>query len=186
MYNKGIPFYYLTAPCSYYYTLLLLYPGARISRYWYLHLIPFVFGLIDIIPYTLASAQEKAQLLALVVSDIKMGFRHSYGYIEQKWHYILRFGLSAVYLVAQWRLLYIYDPRENSRFQVRWPLAISFAVIYSLQILLQGTLVMTVLSNELQGTFLLRDINQVIWISLFFLLLTLWFCWSAWRRVRLK
>jgi uncharacterized RDD family membrane protein YckC len=79
-------------------------------------------------------------------------------------------------------MLFVYEARESNKTQALVPIAVSFAVVYSLQIFLQGILVITVLSNELQGTFLLRDINQVIWISVFFLFLCLWFFWSGWRR----
>ncbi|GGH30831.1 hypothetical protein FAZ19_22255 [Sphingobacterium alkalisoli] len=178
LYNKGIPIYYLIAPCTYYYTLLKLYPKARISRLWYLHLLPFAFGLIDIMPYAVASTEEKVALLELVTTDLQMGFKHSYGFIDQKWHYIVKFLLAFVYLMAQWRLIYIFEPSETHDAAQKRSV-IGFSGMYSLHLFLQGSMILNVLFNQLQGSFILRDINQIVWVSLFFMFFSVWVFYSA-------
>ncbi|MBE8719300.1 hypothetical protein [Sphingobacterium pedocola] len=174
-YNKGIPFYYLVAPCAYFYTLLKLYPGTKISRYWYLHLLPAVGGLIDILPYAFASLEEKNALLQHVVTDMQMGFKHSYGYIDQKWHYVIKFVLAFIYVMAQWRLIYLFEANESRVPAERVRLVVHFSIAYSLHYVLQGSMVLNVLFNQLQGSFILRDISQIVWVSLFFMLFSLWF-----------
>ncbi len=174
LYNKGIPLYYLIAPCAYYYTLFTLSPGAKISKYWAVHLLPFAFGVVDVIPYALASREEQVALLEIVVVDLQMGFKHSYGFIDQKWHYLVKFALAFVYLMAQWRLFYLFDPRESRIGASARYSAVIFSILYSLHLLLQSGLIVTILFNEMQGSFILKNTSQLVWVSLFFLLFSIW------------
>src|SRR5690606_34354642 len=59
LYNKGIPLYYLIAPCTYFFVWLKLQRRRKLARYWYPHLLPLVFGLIDIMPFAPPSAADK-------------------------------------------------------------------------------------------------------------------------------
>lgn len=174
LYNKGIPLYYLIAPCAYYYTLFTLYPSAKISKYWAVHLLPFAFGVVDVIPYVLASREEQVALLEIVVADLQMGFKHSYGFIDQKWHYLVKFMLAFVYMMAQWRLFYLFDPRESRIGAGARYSAITFSIMYSLHLLLQSGLIASILVNEMQGSFILKNTGQLVWVSLFFLLFSIW------------
>lgn len=176
LYNKGIPLYYLIAPCSYFYVWLKLHPVAKMPRSWLLHAIPFVFGLIDIIPYMLISTEEKKTFLADLVQHISLGFEHNYGFIDQKWHYLLKLTLAIFYLLAQWRLLFMADAtshhyRSGQRFSLY-----GYTLLFSLFILFQWGMVFNVLFNRKQAAYILADFDQLFWISLLYLLFSVWLC----------
>src|SRR5690606_13798465 len=185
-YNKGIPLYYLIAPCAYFFVLFSLFPRIKWPRHMWLHLLPFVFGLIDAIPYALASIEEKRALLEQVVYDMQVGVRHPYGYIDQKWHYIAKFFMAFIYLIAQWRLLYLHDMELSpisvaSRRNVEY-----FSIIYSGQLLLQGGMVLSLLSNSTQTSFLMQDLDQLTTISFFYLMLSCWLLQYLFRNLMVK
>lgn len=176
LYNKGIPLYYLIAPCSYFYVRIKLYPVVNVPGYWLLHAIPFVFGLIDIIPYLLVSEVEKQAFLADLVEHINLGFEHSYGFIDQKWHYIFKLALAVLYMLAQWRLLFMADA-TSYRYTpgLRFSLY-SYTLIFSLFVLIQLGMIFNILFNRRQAAYILLDYNQLFWISLLYLLFSLWLC----------
>lgn len=181
LYNKGIPFYYLIAPCAYFFVLFSLFPRVRWSRYWWLHLIPFVLGAIDMIPYLVASAQEKKALLELIVYNMQMGVQHGYGYVDQKWHYIGKFLLAFIYLIAQWRLLYLHDDDLSPISVSAKRNIIGFNIVYSLQLLLQGGMVLSLLFNRTHSSFMMQDMDQLRWVSLVYLLFSCWLFQHACR-----
>lgn len=184
-YNKGIALYYLIAPCAYFFVLFSLFPRLKWPRYAWLHLLPFVFGLIDAIPYALASIEEKKALLELVVSDMQMGVRHEYGYIDQKWHYIAKFFMAFIYLIAQWRLIYLHDMELSSISVASRRNVVYFSIVYSGQLLLQGGMVLSLLFNSTQSSFLMQDMDQLTTISFFYLMLSGWLFQHAFRQKKL-
>jgi len=180
-YNKGIPLYYLIAPSMYFYVRIKTQQRYRQPRYWYLHLLPFVFGLIDIVPYALASAVEKQELMGRLVTNMRMGFEHGYGFIDQQWHYVIRLSLAFVYLLAQWRLLFMAELEEVSKSLLVSLYALT--IIYSLFIAVQVSMILNILFNRVQASYILKDAHQLIWVSGLYLLFSLWVCFGArfWR-----
>ncbi len=179
LYNKGIPLYYLIAPCLYFYVRIKLQKGYKLPRYWYLHLLPFVFGLIDIIPYALASANEKQALLERLVTNMRTGFEHEYGFINQQWHYVARLSMAFIYLLVQWRVLFMVDTDEGV---VSKRTLVSFyvlTVIYSLFIAVQVSMVLNILFNRIQASFILKDAHQLIWVGGLYVLFSFWACLGA-------
>lgn len=173
-YNKGIGLYYLIAPCAYFFTLFSLFPRLKWPRYAWLHLLPFVFGIIDAIPYAMASIEEKTALLEQIVHNMKMGVQHEYGYIDQQWHYIAKFFMAFIYVIAQWRLVYLHDMEFSSvSFAVRRNV-VYFSLVYSGQLLLQGGMVVSLLSNSMQSSFLMQNMDQLTTISFLYLILSCW------------
>lgn len=186
LYNKGIPLYYLTAPCLYFYVRLKLYPAQGLPRYWFLHLLPFFFGLIDILPYMLISYEEKQAFVLRLAQNPSLGFRHEYGFVNQQWHYVLKQLLSILYLMAQWRLLFMADATAHPyaprlRFMLYF-----YTLFFSLFTLLRLGMVLNILLNKPQAIYILQDLNQLCWISGFYLLFSIWICFSPytmrWRR----
>ncbi len=184
LYNKGIPMYYLVAPCAYFYVQLKLQQTHKLPRHWYLHLIPFIVGLIDIMPYAIASAAEKQALMARLVSNIRTGFEHEYGFINQQWHYVARLLLAFVYLLAQWRSLFMADT-EDGRISKRLLFSLyMLTIIYSLFVAVQVSMVLNILFNRIQASYILKDAHQLIWVSVLYLLFSIWVCFGA--RLRQK
>ncbi|WP_262245403.1 hypothetical protein [Parapedobacter soli] len=182
-YNKGIPLYYLIAPCMFFYVKLRLRQIHKLPRYWYLHLAPFVFGLVDIMPYALTSSAEKQALMVRLVTNIRTGFEHEYGFINQQWHYIIRLLLAFAYLLAQWRALFMADTEDGVISRRLLFSLYTLTIIYSLFIAIQVGMVMNILFNQLQASYILRDADQLIWIGGLYLLFSLWVCFGPrlWR-----
>lgn len=173
-YNKGIGLYYLIAPCAYFFVLFSLFPRLKWPRYAWLHLLPFVFGVIDAIPYAMASIEEKRALLEQVVYDMQLGVRHEYGYMEQKWHYIAKFFMAFIYVIAQWRLIYVHDMEFSSISVAVRRNIVYFSLVYSGQLLLQSGMVVSLLSNSTQSSFIMQNMDQLTTISFFYLILSCW------------
>ena len=105
LYNKGNPIYYLFAPCSYLYVRLSLSKNKRLQRYDWLHFIPAILGLIDIIPYMLKSAEEKQHIVNLIAQDPKWNFEYNYAFITHRTHNVIRGIQQIIYIVFQCHLL---------------------------------------------------------------------------------
>ena len=180
LYNKGIPLYYLLAPAAYFFTLYSLFPqGSLKPRLLWLHLLPFIFGLIDILPYAMASRPDKLQLIDAVIQDFRVSYTHSYGFIPQKWHYIIKTGLAFIYLTAQWRLVYLFDKNNSNVPGFYKPYVMSFTIFYTIHILMQSSVILSLMSNQLQANFILQDLNQMIWFSSYFFGFSLWMLFSS-------
>lgn len=176
LYNKGIPLYYLIAPCFYLYVRLKLYPTSKMPTSWLLHALPFFFGLIDTIPYILMSTAEKQAFLADLVQHVDLTFEHDYGFIHQQWHYILKLTLSLIYLLAQWRLLFMADATGHHYAPgLRFTLY-GFTLLCSLFTLMQISMVLNMVFNRQQAAYILLDFGQLFWISGLYLLFSIWLC----------
>lgn len=178
LYNKGIPLYYLIAPCIYFYVQIKLHPIRGLPRYWYLHLVPFLFGLVDIIPYAVASAAEKQALMERLARNMRTGFEHEYGFIHQQWHYVIRLLLAFIYLLSQWRLLFMADIGESGVSKRLLFSLYALTVIYSLFIAVQVSMVLNILFNRIQASYILKDTGQLIWVSVLYLLFSIWVCFG--------
>lgn len=182
IYNKGIPLYYLIAPCFYFYVKFRLKPNGPLTKYWPIHLIPFIFGLIDIIPYAMASLEEKKVLLQYLVNDISSGFKHSYGYVDQKLHYVVRFLLAAGYVIAQWQLLFITEDIDR---KIKKDIS-RFTKVYTILLLLQCSMVVAVVFNNIQESYILKSLDKLVWVGFCFMLFSIWFFCDTVTRVRSK
>jgi len=180
IYNKGIPFYYLVAPCFYFYVRLKLQPSAPWPKYWGLHFLPFFFGLIDVIPYALIPTEQKKEFLKMLVEDIPMGLKHSFGFVDQKLHYILRFSLAIAYAIGQWRMLYITEGiKKEVKNEVK-----RFNNIYTAYLLLQCSMVVAIIFNTVQEAYILKSLDKLIWVSFCYMLFSIWFIVDAVKKVR--
>lgn len=176
LYNKGIPLYYLSAPCLYFYVRLKLYPVPRIPIRWFIHTIPFFVAMVDIVPYMLISQAEMDQFLAEMTHNISMTVRHDFGFIDQEWHYFIKLTLALSYLLAQWRLLlladamdYPYKPRQRINLY-------SFTILFTLFNLIQLAMVLNLLFNPNQVNYILKDYDRLFWGSMIYLLFSIWLC----------
>ncbi len=176
LYNKGIPLYYLIAPCLYLYVRYRLHPPKRLPARIYLHAFPFAFGVVDILPYAFASSVEKEALMHRLVDNISTGFEHEYGFVPQHWHYIIKLSLAFVYLMLQWRTLFRLD-REEAGTPGRVVTELySFTSLYTLFLVLQVGMVFNIVFNRVQSTYILQDSAQLIWVSCAYLVFSAWIC----------
>jgi hypothetical protein len=182
LYNKGIPLYYLIGPCSYFYVRLKLYPVTKVPKYWWLHAIPFLFGLVDIVPYMFASLAEKQTLMERLVQDISLGFNHKYGFINQQWHYILKLILATIYLFGQWQLLFVADATAHPvGRRIRLSLY-GYTFVFSLFMLVKLGMLCNILFNRQQATYILLDLEKLLFVSLLYLFVGIWLCVNPYFR----
>ena len=156
----------------------------RIPRYWLLHALPFLFGLVDIIPYMLTSMSEKQAFMLKLTQNISLGFEHRYGFINQQWHYILKLTLAVIYLFAQWRLLFMADAMGHAYSRgMRFNLY-GYTLIFSLFTLLKVGMLFNILFNRQQASYILMDPGKLFWISVLYLLVGIWLCVEPYTRIR--
>ncbi len=141
LYNKGIPLYYLIAPCCYLYLRFSLYPGRKLIGRDIYHFLPALLAVVDILPYALATREEKLQLLDQISADVSKTYQHSLSLIPQQYHYIFRLIQAGVYIFLQWQLLARFPSwRERSLELRKW--LYHFTLLITLLNLLQA-LIMT-------------------------------------------
>lgn len=105
LFNKGLPFYYLIAPCFFLYIRGSLYPShATFKLNHLLHLIIIIPALFSIIPYNLADAVTQQWVVNQIENNVAFAFSDN-RYIVPNWHWFT-FPLSALlYTLAQLRLV---------------------------------------------------------------------------------
>ncbi|MFC3560151.1 helix-turn-helix domain-containing protein [Pedobacter jamesrossensis] len=120
LFNKGLPLYYLIAPCFYLYvrgSLNHVYSKFRkVDLFHFLIIIPAV---ISVLPYNLLDYSRQQEIVNKIASDIHFAFS-SNKYIVQPWHWFT-FPLSAlIYSLLQFRLArQAVKKRLNSK-TIRW------------------------------------------------------------------
>lgn len=178
LYNKGIPLYYLAAPAFYFYIRMKLQLEHRLPKYWYIHLIPFFFGLIDIVPYVFVADSEKVAFLQRLMADTRLGYEHTYGFIPQQFHYILRLVLALVYLVLQWGMLFTTDSTDSIVPSSTLRSLYLVTSLYTLFIAFQVGMFFNILFNRTQAGYILTDVDQLVWLSVLYVLLSFWICFG--------
>jgi len=178
LYNKGIPLYYLVAPAFYYFVRIKLRQEQRLPRYWYLHLLPFFFGVIDVLPYVFLDYSEKVAFLERLVFDTRLGYQHAYGFIPQHTHYILRLSLAVCYLIAQWAMLFTTDSTDSSVRPTTLRAKYLLTALYTLFIAFQIGMFFNIVFNRTQAGYILTDFDQLVWLSVLYVLLSCWICFQ--------
>lgn len=104
--NKGLPLYYLIAPCLFLYIRGSLDESfSKIKRKDFLHLILIMPAIIDILPYNLLSIAEQKLIVDRIATDVNFAFSRS-KYIVDPLHWFA-FPVSAfVYTCFQLNLIY--------------------------------------------------------------------------------
>lgn len=104
LFNKGLPVYYLIAPCFFLYIRGCLDPKhASFKPKHLLHLFIIVPALVSIAPYTFANAATQQWVVNQIHSNVGFAFSDN-RYIVQNWHWTT-FPLSALlYTLLQFRL----------------------------------------------------------------------------------
>lgn len=120
LYNKGLPLYYLIAPCFY-----LFIRGSLDSKYAtfrtidLLHFLIIIPGIISIIPYSFASVVEQQKLVDHIVADVNFAFSDN-KYIVGTWHWFT-FPLSAcAYTFMQFLLTFKQRKKLENKSTVKW------------------------------------------------------------------
>jgi AraC-like DNA-binding protein len=106
LYKTPLPFNYLIYPSLYIYVKIIISNKTSIARKNWLHFIPFLLAIIDLLPFYLLPLKEKNN----IVSDLLHEFSNTYlvdsGILPAWFHYVFKQLQAIVYLILIWQLLY--------------------------------------------------------------------------------
>lgn len=171
LYNKGIPLYYLIAPCCYLYLRFSLYPGREFARRELYHFLPALLAIADVLPYAFASREEKLQLLDQISTDASKTYQHSLSLIPQQCHYIFRLIQAVVYIFLQWHLLVRFPSwRERSQELRKW--LYNFTMLITLLNLLQALIMAGIILFPGSAGRLLHHSMPVVGMCIVFFLMS--------------
>lgn len=105
IFRIGSPLYYLIPCCSYLYVRSVLLDEVKFRKYDWLHFIPAVLNVVDLLPYYFADVETKRAVADAIVNNFNMSYQKGSGIVPAFWHFQLRWMLGIVYLIFQWVLL---------------------------------------------------------------------------------
>lgn len=105
IFRIGSPLYYLIPCCSYLYVRSVLLDETKFRKYDWLHFIPAVLNVIDLLPYYFTDVETKRAVADAIVNNFNMSYQKGSGIVPAFWHFQLRWIFGIVYLVFQWMLL---------------------------------------------------------------------------------
>lgn len=118
LFKAGSPLYYVIGPCSYLYARSVIMDENRPRKWDWLHFLPAVLHFLELMPFYLADAEVKRQ----IIRDIGGRFNESYdkgsGLIPAAWHIMFRPVHMSIYLALQWKLL-ASALNKNSNYTLR-------------------------------------------------------------------
>lgn len=106
IYRVGSPLYYLIPACSYLYTRSILLEETRFRKYDWLHFLPAIINVVDLLPFYFSDSETKRVIVDSIVNNFNDSYQKGSGLIPAFWHFQFRWMLGIVYLVFQWSILY--------------------------------------------------------------------------------
>ncbi len=104
-YRLPSPLYYLMFPAAWLYVKLIITDRMRLEKTDYLHFLPALIHLIEMIPFYLKSADEKLIEINEVVNQHIDIYAHREGWLPPFAHNMLRGLMAIIYAFAMWRLI---------------------------------------------------------------------------------
>jgi AraC-like DNA-binding protein len=112
LYRTAAPLTFLLPPLSYLYVRSVLYNEKKWQRYDYLHLLPFLFFLINYLPFFLSPLEYKLEIVTKTIQDKNFGIEKQLGYLPENVFYLFRPIQAVIYIILQWRLILTFN-RNN-------------------------------------------------------------------------
>lgn len=104
-YRMPSPLYYVMFPAAYLYVKLIVEDRTHLKRTEYLHFLPAILHLLEMLPYYLMSTDEKLTVLNEVFNNKIVFYSHKEGLLPAYLHNIIRGTLALIYCCLIWRLL---------------------------------------------------------------------------------
>lgn len=111
-YKSAAPFNFLFPVLTYLYVRAVLYNEKAFSKKDIWHLIPFIFFIINYIPFFILPTDIKRNIVVATTKDINQTYKYQAGIIPEYITYIIRIIHTLLYLIFQWRLIIKYK-KEN-------------------------------------------------------------------------
>lgn len=152
LFRAGSPLYYLIGPCAYLYARSVIMDESRLRKWDWLHFLPAILHFIELIPFYLADAETKRQ----VIRDITLRFNNSYqkgsGLIPAIWHFMFRPVHALIYIACQWVLI-IRALDRRKRYTIRGHVFVGirtwlFSITGLLTVIMLGLLAQSVIGGR--------------------------------------
>ncbi len=112
LYRTAAPITFLIPPLSYLYVRSVLYNEKRWQGVDFLHLLPFLFFLINYFPFFLSPLEYKLEIVSKTIADKNFGIVKQLGFLPESVFYLFRPVQAIIYVVFQWRLILSFN-RNN-------------------------------------------------------------------------
>ena len=113
LYRTAAPLTFLVPPLGYLYVRSVLYNEKKWQAFDFLHLLPFLFFLINYLPFFLSPLDYKLEIVMKTIQDKNFGIEKQLGFLPESAFYIFRPIQATLYLIFQWRLIISFN-RINS------------------------------------------------------------------------
>lgn len=171
LFNKGLPVYYLIAPCFFLYIRGSLDPKhASFKPKHLIHLLIVIPALVSIMPYTFADSATQQWVVNQIHSNVGFAFGDN-KYIVHNWHWTT-FPLSALlYTLLQFRLaIRSAKAKKHPKRTITWILA--FTVICGVIFFGMLAVNISVLANFDDAWRILKSGNLVLFLGITLLVLS--------------
>ncbi|WP_226389677.1 helix-turn-helix domain-containing protein [Penaeicola halotolerans] len=124
------PLMYLSAPLFYIFVRNSLIDERGFHRWDWIHFLPALIHLVDLVPFYLESTEVKLQAAELIVADPRLLNQIANGLIPIKYHVMMRVGLQVAYFIASAVLIYRLKPylfaKLDFKFFNQWLFVVMF------------------------------------------------------------
>ncbi len=115
-FRTAAPFHYLWGPLSYLFIRNLLSSDNRFYKTDFLHFIPFLLHLAELMPFYFTSSDIKVAMLnGMFEQGDRFGIYE--GLLTSYWHSLLKFTQMLIYNLLQWQLLINFNKTKNRSFK---------------------------------------------------------------------
>ena len=115
LYRTAAPLTFLVPPFGYLYVRSVLYNEKKWQAYDYLHLLPFLFFLINYLPFFLSPFEYKLEIVMKTIQDKNFGIEKQLGFLPESVFYLFRPIQATLYLIFQWRLILTFNKNNPNQ-----------------------------------------------------------------------
>jgi AraC-like DNA-binding protein len=116
LYRTAAPITFLIPPLSYLYVRSVLYNEKKWQGIDFLHLLPFLFFLINYLPFFLSPLEYKIEIVSKTIADKNFGIVKQLGFLPESVFYLFRPVQAIIYVVFQWRLILSFNRNNPNQF----------------------------------------------------------------------
>jgi AraC-like DNA-binding protein len=132
LYKTAAPINYLLAPISYLYVRSVLYNEKQIKSIDILHFVPFVFFLINYIPFYILPLLVKRTIVEATIKNFTLSYQLKAGYLPEYLPHIIRVLQAFVYIIMQWKLINNYkNLQQNQPIQKQVKLVLKWLKVFT-------------------------------------------------------
>ena len=146
LYRTASPLIYLIGPTAFLYTRNVLRDRTLDLKYDWIHFVPFIFNLVELMPFYTMGYAEKLQIVEALVGNTELSITFNEGILPPYVHFILKIALGLGYCVFQRREILLYKkdhpkPDRRERTLLQWNSRINAFYIAIYLVIVAGSLV---------------------------------------------